>query len=215
MMPLKFYYIRLVRYYKRTGLRQVIKRIIEKLYLALFKRDNIVFYYDLTLFDEHKMQNPPNVTIESKTSETQIGKEDLYSLFEHIGEEIILKQLKDRFLKAAVLWMIKVDGKLAGYVWSIGSSKLLGPYYFPLCEKDVFLFDGSVLPQYRGKNIYPLLLANVLHGVKQTCFIRAICDATEWNISVQKSFSKVGMKRLGIVKKFRFLGRNFLLWKKE
>lgn len=214
-MSLKFYYIRFIRYYKRHGLLQTIERIIEKSLQALFKNDYIVFYYDLLLFDEHEAQKPPNITIESITKENKIEKEDLNGLIEHIGEEITLIELKERFAKLAVLWMIKVDGKLAGYVWSIGKStyKCPGPHYFPLCDNDVYLFDGSVLPQYRGRNLFPLLLKHVLYGVKKLGFIRVIFDAHEWNVSVHKSFSKVGMKKLGVVRKYRFWGRNFLLWK--
>jgi len=176
-----------------------------------------VFYYDLTLFNIHDVQNPDNIEIESKTNEKQIGKEDLNSLIEHIGEEILLPQLKKRFPHSAILWMIKVDGKLAGYVWSIGKStaECPCPYYFPLCDNDVFLFDGSVLTQYRGRNLYPLLVKHVLYGVKKLGFIRAIFDAHEWNVPVQKSFLKVGMKKLGVVRKYKFWGRNLLLWKNE
>lgn len=175
-------------------------------------RDEIVYYYDLTLLNENDLRNPQDIKIESKTDEKQIEKDDLNSLIEHIGELIILTQLKERFTKKAVLWVIKSDGNLAGYVWSIGQSTF-DPYYLPLCDNDVFLFDGSVLPQYRGRNIYPQLLKNVLYGVKRMGFSRAICDAYVWNISVQKSFLKVGLKKLGVVRKYRFWGRNFILWK--
>lgn len=214
-MPIKFYYIRLIRYFKKYGLKQSIKRMKEKSYQYIFEKTDFVFYNDLTLLDIHDLQNLQNITIESITKEKEIKKEDLNSLIEHIGEEIILTQLKERFAKLAVLWMIKVDGKLAGYVWSIGKStyKCPCPYYFPLCDNDVFLFDGSVLPQYRGRNLYPLLLKHVLYGVKKMGFIRAICDAHEWNVSVIKSFSKAGLKKLGTVRKYSLMGHEFVLWK--
>lgn len=216
-MPIKFYYIRFSRYFRKYGLKQSIKRMIEKSYQNIFKKNDFVFYQDLTLVNVQDTQNPQNIIIESITRENEIEKEDLNSLIEHIGEEIILTELKERFAKLAVLWMIKVDGKLAGYVWTIRKStyKCPCPYYFPLCDNDVFLFDGSVLPQYRGRNLYPLLLKNVLCGVKRLGFIRAICDAHEWNGSVQKSFSKAGLKKIGVVRKYRFWRHDFLLWKKE
>lgn len=211
-MPLKFYYIRLIRYYKKYGFLQSFRRMIEKMNQT---RDEIVYYYDLILFNEHNLQNSQNITIESKTDEKQIGKDELNCLIEHIGKEIILTQLKERFAKGAVLWIIKFNGNLSGYVWSIGKSSTLNPYYFPLCDNDVFLFDGSVLPPYRGKNIYPQLLKNALYGVKQMGFSRAICDAYVWNIAVQKSFSKVGLKKFGIVRKYRLFGHDFILWKSK
>jgi hypothetical protein len=122
-----------------------------------------------------------------------------------------LHQMKQRFLSSATLWVIKVNNNLAGYVWSAGQSDF-GPYYFPIGDKDVFLFDGAVIAEYRGKNLYPLLLSNVLHGLRISGCSRAIYDAHEWNHAVIKSFMKVGGKRLGIVKKYKIGRRRYLLW---
>jgi hypothetical protein len=212
IMPIKFYYIRFIRYFSKNGLKQVIKRMIEKSYQNIFKKNDFVFYQELTQLTEHDVQHQQNITIESKTNEKEIGKVDLGRLIQHIGEEIILTQLKERFAKAAVLWLIKVDDNLAGYVWSIGRSTL-GPYYFPLCDNDAFLFDTSVFHAYRGNNIYPLLHTHVMLELKRRGVIRVIFDTHEWNIPIHKSLSKVKAKKLGIVRKYRFFGRNFILWK--
>lgn len=188
------------------------RRMIEKAYLAVFKPYDMVFYTDLSQSNEKPMSPPVNITVESVFNESQIPYNVMQALIKHVGKEIIIHQVRERFSSEATLWVIRSGGNLAGYVWSAGRSEF-GPYYFPIGENDVFLFDGAVLEDYRGKNIYPVLLSNVLYGLKTSGKSRAYYDAHSWNEAVIRSFMKVKAKKLGIVKKYRIGRKHYIVWK--
>jgi GNAT superfamily N-acetyltransferase len=211
-MNYKFYYIRFIRYKNKYGIVNSFKRIGEKLYQSIFQRDDYVFYSDLALLKEQIINLPERISVEQIERREQINEIYFMSLSNHIGEEILSIQLKNRFSVSATLWIIKAGEDLAGYVWSIGKSKF-GPYYMPIGENDVFIFDGAVLEKYRGKNIFPMLLSTVLFTLKEYGVNRAIVDAHEWNVSVHKSFFKVGAKILGIVRKYKIGNNAYLIWK--
>jgi hypothetical protein len=82
----------------------------------------------------------------------------------------------------------------------------LKSYYFPLAEDDVILFDGAVLPEYRGRNIFPILLTNVFYELKKRGIARVIFDAMIWNKSVLRSLEKIPAKKLCAIKKMHLLG---------
>jgi len=212
-MPLRFYLIRLTRYYNKYGLQGTLKRIKEKIALALFQRDDIVFYFDLIFFNSPVITKPDSYKIEAKSRVEEIDRSDMDSLNNHIGAEIISYQLNDRFSISAILWIIKVKDDLAGYVWSVASKSKLSPSYIPLCNRDVYLFDGGVMERHRGKNIYPVFISHVIFELKKLGFVRAFFVAHEWNKSVLRSFSKIQAQTLGVARKYSFGGREFITWK--
>jgi ribosomal protein S18 acetylase RimI-like enzyme len=208
------YYDRFVRYRQKNGILKTFQRMYEKTYQHILTRDDHIFYIDLKEYtpkfnnttDEHHVQ--PIESVE------QLSEKDLSVLYEHIGKNIITPQLKFRFSISATMWVIKIEDNIAGYVWSTRKSKIK-PYYIPLGENDVFMFDGSVISKYRGRNVYPQLLSNVVSSLKQRNFYRVIFDAHGWNSSVIRSFNKIGAKQLGIVRRYKFGRNNFLLWVSE
>ncbi len=211
-MSLRFYLIRFMRYYKRQGLQETLKRIKEKIQLALLHRDEVIFYSDLIFINSPPVSKPDNYKIEAKLKTEEINGKDLDCLRNIISAEILAYQFKERFPQSAIMWIIKIDDDLAGYVWSTGKSTM-SPSYLQLCNNDVYLFDGLVLPQYRGKNIYPVLLGNVLFELKIMGFVRAFLIAHQWNESVQKSFLKVNTKILAVVRKYGFGRHEYFTWR--
>jgi len=119
--------------------------------------------------------------------------------------------MKDRFDRGASLWMIKFEGRLAGYGWTL-RGRTIEPHYIPLGPDDVHLFDFYVFPRYRGRGMNPVLVAGILHGFAVEGGSRTFIEAAVWNRAQLSSLAKTPFRKLGIVSKLTILGRTLVYW---
>jgi hypothetical protein len=207
MEPLRFEVYRLFRYYKNKGLTNTIHRMGQKLKQKIFQNAEIIFYSDLQKLDPEEVKLPEDFLVEAIESEKEIIDKDKKQLVDYVGREEIEYNIREGFSKSAILWLMKQNGNVIGFIWSIKDSSIK-PYFFPLGENDVMLSDGAVLPEYRGRNIFPRFLTKVFYELKKRNAVRVIFDANISNKSVLRSFEKIHGKKLCVVKRNLFLGRN-------
>jgi len=151
------------------------------------------------------------MTVERKKSEGEIDSGDLEQIVNFWHPELCRRQVTERFGKGASLWVIKHDGRLAGYGWTL-KGNTIEPHYFRLAQNDVHLFDFQVFPEYRGRGMNPILVTRILSELAAECGGRAFIEAAEWNHAQLASLRKTSFNRLGQATKFTILGHAVVLW---
>jgi ribosomal protein S18 acetylase RimI-like enzyme len=210
-MNKRFVLTRLIRYYRRNGVTSTTWKVLKKIRKSLFTKPEILYFVDLVTRQRKGNTIPDNFTIQCFRGEEEISSEDLNTLFEHLGEKIVRCDVKDRFGKGALLWLVKVDSTLAGYIWSI-SGRTIQPHYFPLTDKDVSLFDNYIFEECRGRSINPQLINYVLDELQRDGLIRVFIETNKTNSSEIHSLAKTDFKIFGVARKYHAGKRRFMIW---
>jgi len=172
-----------------------------------------LFYADLLKLPDEQFTLPEEFAVECKKSENEISKEELDTLIFYRRERIIRHQLKDRFSKSSRLWLIKSNGQVAGFVWSVREATI-EPYYFPLTSSDIHLFDNEIFYDYRGRGINSHLINYALFALKEEGMSRAYIETAVRNVREIRSLAKTYFSSYGSATKLRILGHNISFWQK-
>ncbi|OPY15888.1 MAG: hypothetical protein A4E69_00390 [Syntrophus sp. PtaB.Bin138] len=204
-------FTRFGNYYQKHSLYETLIRICVEPYRALFKRQEILFYADMNELSDTVFDLPDNITIEHKTSYDEAVQHDMLKLLNYWTEERLIGRIKERFMKDAVLWIIKSDGNISGFVWSI-KGKMVAPYLLPLTPGDAVLFDSVIFEEFRGRGLYPLLMNYVFGQLKLEGVQRVFGHSFTWNHASIHGIQKTHFRRLIKARKFNFFGRNVVVF---
>jgi GNAT superfamily N-acetyltransferase len=206
-------FVRSTTYWKRHGLRATLNRAAQALN-RIFSNRMVLFYFDLAGEVSGKTDLPPYITLERKRSEAEIYQADLQEFINFWNPEIACQEIRDRFRQGASLWMIKVDGKVAGYGWTLRGRRI-EPHFLGLGTNDIHLFDYYVAPSYRGRGLNPLLVNHILRNLAAECGGRAFIEVAEWNHAQLSSLRKTPFRRLGCARKLTIGSRTIVRWDKD
>lgn len=199
-MVARFYFRRFVRYYKSKGLTRTICRSVQKLRESVFRSPQVLFYADLTKMIGEGFILPANFTIECYESEEGIPKQDHSVILDRVCEKVMRYHMKERFSKGASLWLVKVHGTLAGYIWTIKGTTV-EPHFYPLMVDDVHFFNDLIFEEFRGRSINSVLINYVLSELKKKGLVRAFIETTLTNSSEIRSLAKTNFRKYGLAKK--------------
>jgi hypothetical protein len=204
---------RFVGYYQRNGISATARRLGLALKRTLFSSRMVLFYCDIA------SQSPPanlprSVTIERKTSQTSISPLDLQDIGNVWDRKLVQKNIKERFGLGASLWLIKWDGRLAGYGWTL-RGRTVESHYLPLGADDVQFLDFHVFPKYRGRAMDWVLIERIVSELATEGVRRAYGEAAEWNKPSLSSFAMTSFRRLGLARKLTLFGRTIVCWTGE
>lgn len=202
---------RLTGYCSRHGMVATIRRAGLAAKRALFSSRMVVFYCDLGKQATAPVSIPSLLGVERLRSNAELSRQDLQEMTSFWSPKQAQRNIEERFAKGASLWLIKSGEKLAGYGWTL-QGRTIDPYYFPLAQNDVHLFDFHVFPQYRGQGINPFLVNHILRNLATIGGGRAFIEAAEWNEAQLSSLQKTPFRRLGRFKSFTMFGRTFVYW---
>lgn len=154
---------------------------------------------------------PGHLKVERKASLDGIGAQDWQQISEFWNPDLCRQNFSERFREGATLWLIRADGKLAGDGWTM-TGRTIAPHYHPLGANDAHLFDFLVFPEFRGRNINPLLVGHILNELSAEGGTRAYIEVREWNRPQLVSLAKTRFRRLGVARKASLFGRTFVEW---
>jgi ribosomal protein S18 acetylase RimI-like enzyme len=203
---------RFADYYGRHGLRSTFRRTglaLKRMFLA---NRSVLFYCDLSTLSGAAEVLPASLNVERKTSAGELSSEELSAMTSFWNPNLAHLNLQERFESGASLWLIRYEGELAGYGWTL-KGETIEPHYFPLASNDVHLFDFHVFTSYRGRNINPRLVTHVLHSLAAEKARRAFIEAAEWNSAQLSSLSKTPFCCLSRAKKLTIGHRTLVFWK--
>lgn len=203
------------RYYKDHGFLSLIRRTGVIFWRTFLQKKTILFYTDLADFENMKIDLPENVIIERKDCEDDIIPEDITKLTEqrgkYRGRGAVLHQMKERLRNGARLWLIRVDGHFAGFLWSMRSGTV-APFYFPLTNNDVVIFDIETFSEFRGRGLNPLLMNFTMYKLKREGVLRFFICVNVWNKSSIHALRKTCFGKFGVARKFHVFNKNFVIW---
>ena len=202
---------RFTAYFKRNGLRATVRRIGLAARRVLFSSRMVLFYCDFSAHTWSTADSPSFLKVERHKNQTDLSPQDLQQITSFWNPELARRNIKERFEQRASLWLIKSEGRLAGYGWTL-QGHTVEPHYFPLGQDDVHLFDFHVFPQYRGRGVNPLLVSYILRSLAAECQGRAFIEAAEWNQAQLASLGRTPFRRLGWAKKCTILRRTLVYW---
>jgi GNAT superfamily N-acetyltransferase len=195
---------RFTAYFKRNGLRATVRRIGLAARRALFSSRMVLFYGDLSAQSSSTADLPSFLKVERHKSQGDLTPQDLQEITSFWNPQLARRNIKERFEHGASLWLIRSEGRLAGYGWTL-RGHTVDTHYFPLGPDDVHLFDFHVFPRYRGRGVNPLLVNYILRELAGECRGRAFIEAAEWNHAQLASLRRTPFRRLGLARKFTLL----------
>jgi len=202
---------RLTAYYARHGFRATFRRAGLAARRALFSSRMVVFYCDLGRLTAAPPNVPSSLKVERLRNYASLSQQDLQEMTSFWNPKQAHRNIRERFDKGALLWLIKSGEKLAGYSWTLRGSTI-APYYFLLGEDDVQLFDFYVFPKFRGRAILWFLVAHILHSLKDEGAARVFGDVAEWNQASLSFYKLTPFRQLGMARSFTILGHTFTRW---
>jgi hypothetical protein len=210
-MAISDFISRLAAYYKLHGLGPTIRRAGVGVRRALNSNRMLVFYCDLTKLKASPASLPSPLKIERVRGHQELSQQDLEGLTNFWNPEQAHRNIKERFESQASLWLIKSEGQLAGYSWTI-QGRTIAPYYFPMGQDDVQFFDWFVFPKFRGRAIHWFLITHILRGLAAEGVSRAFGDVALWNQASLSSYKMTPFRPLGCVRAFRVFGHTIVIW---
>jgi GNAT superfamily N-acetyltransferase len=202
---------RLTAYCTRHGLRSTIRRAALAVKRALFSNRMVLFYCDLSTQTFPPSRLHGNLTVERVGSNSELSSQDSCRIVEIWNPALAQRNLNERFGRKALLWLIKSEGRLAGYGWTLQGSTMEA-HYFPLGGHDVHLFDFYVFSEYRGRGLNPLLVGEILRCLAAEGETRAFIEAAEWNDAQLSSLAKTPFASFGLARKWSIFGRTTVRW---
>jgi ribosomal protein S18 acetylase RimI-like enzyme len=202
---------RLADYYKRHGFWGTIPRAGLSLKRALFSNRMVLFYCDLAKQTAPPATLPSSLRVERLRTYAELSPQDLQEMTSFWNPKEALRNIRERFDHGASLWLIKSEGRLAGYGWTLRGGTI-EPHYYPLAQDDAHLFDFHVFPQYRGQGMNPLLVTHILGALAGECGGRAFIEAAEWNEAQLSSLRKTPFRHMGWARKSPIFHRATVRW---
>lgn len=202
---------RLRVYYARNGFWSTVRRAGLAAKRALFSSRSVLFYCDLSTQIAPLDDLPSFLRVERKNTAAELSPEDLQAMTSFWNPKLARRNIKERFEKGASLWLIRFDGKLAGYGWTL-RGRTIEPHYFPIGQDDAHLFDFHVFSQYRGRGMNPYLVTQILCNLATERVDRAFIEAAEWNRPQLLSLEKTPFHHLGYASKVTLFGRALVCW---
>lgn len=202
---------RLAAYYTRHGFSATIHRAGLAVKRALFSSRMVVFYCDLAKQTTAPANMPSSLKVERLSKYAELSPQDLHEMTSFWNPKQAHRDIRQRFEQGASLWLIWSGDSLAGYSWTL-RGRTIAPYYFPMAQDDVQLFDFYVFSKFRGRAILWFLITHILSRLGEEGAARVFGDVAEWNQASLSFYKTVPFHRLGAVRSFTILGHTFVSW---
>jgi GNAT superfamily N-acetyltransferase len=141
----------------------------------------------------------------------ELGADRLRTMTTFWNPKLADRNIRERFARGASLWLAMSGNDLAGYGWTLQGATI-DPYYFPLSQSDVHLFDFQVFPDFRGRGINPLLVTQILVALAHDGHTRAFIEAAAWNDAQLASLRKTPFHLLGTVRSLTIARHRVTRW---
>lgn len=115
------------------------------------------------------------------------------------------KQAEERLASGALLHVLFVDHVVAGTLFTV-SGVARRFQHMVLTDGDSMVLDARIVPAFRGRGLYPVLLAHAAQALRAYGQDRLYIDTLETNTASLRSYAKVG---------FRFLTRYRMSWRRQ
>lgn len=204
---------RLVTYWTRHGLWATLRRVWIDVRRTFVQNRFVIFYFDLLKQDDAVLRKArlSNLSVERKRCLEEIDREDWKRIVEFWNPKITERLFSQRFSAGSSLWLLRLEGALAGYGWTM-IGRAMEPYFLPFGDNDVFMYDHLVFPEYRGRRLLSALMTYEVMHMAAESRSRAYFEVAEWNQPCISNVTRTGFRPIGIARKRTVFGRTFIEW---
>jgi len=206
--------LRFADYYKRNGVGATFRRLGLGARRTLSANRSVILYRDVPVEPASTEELPSSLKVQRIRSEADLSAQDMAQITSFWNPKLAQQNIKERFGLGASLWLIRSEGNLAGYGWTL-QGRTVEPHYFPLGERDVQFLDFHVFPKYRGRAMDWVLMNHIIAELAADGCKRAYGEAAEWNKASLSSFAMASFRRLGMAKKFTMFGQTIVTWSRN
>jgi ribosomal protein S18 acetylase RimI-like enzyme len=199
---------RIASFYRMHGFRSTMDRAYTALRRLTYFGRMILYSCPLPL--EQSLETG-EISIEPVDAAT-ISNADYEWIISVWNPELRARQVAARFEAGSELWLAKINGRPAGYGWTI-QGRTLDPYFFPLQPRDAHLYDFYVDPEFRGRGINVILVMEILTQLSKRSVCVAFIECAAWNDAQIRSLSKTAFRRNAEATQIKFLGRQLIIWR--
>lgn len=205
---------RIIDYFRRHGLRATLDRAELAMHRVSSAGRMVVFYYDCSSRGAKACTEawPESLKVERIESQAELDAKDAARIINFWNPRIAQESMTERFGAGATLWLIRYEGQLAGYGWTL-TGGTMRPYFIPLAPEDVHLFDYLVFPEFRGRGVNSCLVRFILDRLTAERRGRAYIEVAEWNKAELRSLKRTPFRRLGVARKMTMLGPRTVEWR--
>jgi len=201
-------FISLRRQIRERGLVGGLRVAFEHLRNQLRDRREILYFANLPRYRDPFGPDAER-TCEPVTSLEQLSPADVEALREYAGSAY-LTAMRGRFEQGWILYVGRLAGRLAGGGWVLTArhkAKVV-----PLLDGDASILDCFTLPDMRGRNVYPRLLAKIASAYRDRGGLRAFVGVSPWNAASIKGLEKAGFTPALEYRVRRIWRREFVTW---
>lgn len=198
---------RIVFFFRKNGLRSTIHR-------SWTAVQRIRHFGKMCLYECSLPMIEPGLdggVIVERVVDGALAEEDRVRLLDSWDPDAKARQMADRFAAGSELWLARLNGILAGYGWTL-QGRTVEPYFFPLQQQDVHLYDFFVYPEFRGQGVNIALVNRILCALDGGTVRRALIECAAWNASQLRSLAKTRFHFYAVASKWDFLGRTLVFW---
>jgi hypothetical protein len=205
---------RMAKIFRSVGILACIAWLIAAVYHRVIPQKQVIWLADLTEVDSEKFLLPNNVEIRRYRSIDEIDKKDYDDLVE-LGTSLMGSAgnilIRKRFGLGAVLWLLKVNGQLAGYRWTIANNHVT-PTHLPHTESDAHSIGIEIFPIFRGSHLFRQFDEGLKILLKKEGYKRFYSETFLWNKHAIKAISKTSSCKIGISTMFCIFGKTIVIW---
>lgn len=201
---------RIALFYRRRGLLSTIKRFFTALYRSFYLGRMIVYSCPIPS-EGISLSDKANKIDFERATKAHLSKDDYVTILDIGNIEQRSRDIANRFELGSELWLAKVNGRVAGFGWTL-VGKTVSPHYFTLGANEVHFFDFHVFPEFRGRGINIALIEKILTTLSTQPLSRAHIECAAWNHAQIRSLSKTPFRRQAEVIRITFLGRSAIIW---
>ena len=198
---------RLWSFYRSRGLGSTLARCTESVRRLSYGGRMILFS---CVLPTAPASHPAGVSFE-RHSASSLGRAEFLGVFGEQDTAAREHELAVRFAAGGELWLVRWEGRLAAYGWTIQGSTI-EPHFFPIQAEEVHFFDFFVAPPFRGRGINVALMLEVLARLSEHGVRRVHLECAAWNAVQLRSLGKSLFRRNGAARMFRLFGRSLVIW---
>jgi ribosomal protein S18 acetylase RimI-like enzyme len=111
----------------------------------------------------------------------------------HLGDRYLYPA---RFARGEQFWTAQQEEKILSYCWATQEPVEIGEIRCTMHPRgdEVYLYDAFTFAEYRGHNLYPALLQQMLHAGRQQGLRRALIFVMSDNMASIRGVQKAGFR---------------------
>jgi len=202
----KISFKKLKLYKQKHGTLRLVKKIISRIFSFVFSYRPLYIY---GIICETRTKVQAHCPLEIRNG----GHEDIdlfVDFFDNWDEQSTRKYIQYHFDNGGKSFLAFSGHKLVHCCWLFyhpGFKEELA--HIHLKEQEAHIASAYTSPEFRGRNIYPVILQHILKCAAKENIKRAYITSLTKNTASNRGIEKVGFSRLGKIHGFKLFGKMF------